>query len=461
MVPATANGWSVGEATADILPDDILLTIFSLYKEVYSSDLSWWDPLVHVCRRWRQVIFASPLRLNLTLLCTSGTPTSESLDIWPPFPIAIHSTYLDGLGDLINTNVKAALGHRDRVTEIRFDFLRGCNFSSLSRLLSPFPALTYLSLESELIVHSGFVLSLGGSAPSLRTLLLKRIPILDLPKLLRSATQLVTLQLYSVPAYPYIPPVMLATCFAVMPNLRQFGIEIYASYLSDQPPLPTRVVLPSLTSFHFMGSSEYLEELLAQIDAPILQTFSVTFLDLDVHTPQLLRFVNCAERLGPPIRVMAKFDFDTILHLKFMPTGFELAILCENSARQISSMAWSCRELLPLLARVERLDLYCDHILLFTESVDPWHWVELFQPFMNLQNLYVSRKMWPQLAPMMQDLTGERAAEVLPQLRTLFLEELEQFEQVWESIGPFIAARRHSDQPVAVKQCIALDFAEC
>lgn len=171
---------------------------------------------------------------------------------------------------------------------------------------------------------------------------------------------------------------MLATCFAVMPNLRQFGIEINVSYLSDRLPLPTRVVLSSLTSFHFMVSSDYLEELLAQIDAPILQTFSVTFHDLDAHTPQLLRFVNCAERLGPPIRVMVKFDFEKAL-LKFMPTdSFELAILCDNPARQISSMAWSCRELLPLLARVERLDLYCDHLPQSIESVDPWRWVELF-----------------------------------------------------------------------------------
>ena len=379
IVPATPNGWSVGEATADILPDDVLLTIFFLHKEVYSSDLSWWEPLVHVCRRWRQVIFTSPLRLNLTLLCTSGTPTAESLDIWPPFPIAIHSTPSDGLGGLMNTNVKAALGHRDRVTEIRFDHLSGSDFSSLSQLLSPFPALTYLSLAP--IDHIAFVLPslfLGGSAPSLRALLLRSIPILALPKLLRSATQLVTLQLCSGPVYPYISPEMLATCFAVMPNLRQFGIEINVSYLSDRLPLPTRVVLSSLTSFHFMVSSDYLEELLAQIDAPILQTFSVTFHDLDAHTPQLLRFVNCAESLGPPIRVMVKFDFEKAL-LKFMPTdSFELAILCDNPARQISSMAWSCRELLPLLARVERLDLYCDHLPQSTESVDPWRWVELF-----------------------------------------------------------------------------------
>ena len=186
----------------------------------------------------------------------------------------------------MNTNVKAALRYRDRVTEIRFEHLRGSDFSSLSQLLSPFPALTHLSLAST--DHVAFVLPslfLGGSAPSLRTLLLKSIPILALTKqLLRSATQLVTLQLHLITVYPHISPEMLATCLAVMPNLRQIGIETRFSYLSDQPPFPTRVVLPSLTSFYFMGSVHYSEGLLAQIDAPILQTFSVTSLDFDVHT---------------------------------------------------------------------------------------------------------------------------------------------------------------------------------
>jgi len=466
MVSATTtNGRSVGdsEATIDILPDDALLNMFFLYKEGYSSDPSWWESLVHVCGRWRHLIFASPLRLNLRLLCTSGTPTSESLDIWPPFPIAIHFAPFGDHREIVVANVVAALEHRDRVTEIRFA-LRGTGFMRFYfRMLSPFSALTDLSLGSidgrALVLPNLF---LGGSAPSLRNLLLKSISFVKLPELLLSATQLVTLRLYSVPVLPYILPVTLATCFGVMPNLRQLEIEYQARFpLSDQPPLPTRVVLPSLTYLRFIGDSDNLEEHLAQIDAPILQTLSVTFRDHDVRIPQLLRFVNSAERLRPPIRVMLEFGFDMVL-LKFMPSdSFEVAIICDNLAGQISSIALVCRELLPLLAHVERLDLHCTRLRPSTESTNPRHWLELFHPFINLQNLYVSWKVWPQVAPALRGLTGESATEVLPQLRTLFLEELEQFGQVWESIEPFIAARRLFDQPVAAQQCIALDFAEC
>ena len=108
---------NVGEATIDILPDDALLAIFLLCKDV-PSDLSWWQPLVHVCRRWRHVIFASPQHLNLTLVCTARTPTWKLLDIWPPIPIALHFTpgcggYDRDLRD--NAAITATLKRPDRI----------------------------------------------------------------------------------------------------------------------------------------------------------------------------------------------------------------------------------------------------------------------------------------------------------------------------------------------------------
>jgi hypothetical protein len=80
----------VGQVTIDILPDDVLLEIFDRYEEdnLYFHTW-WWETLVHVCRRWRNVVFASPRRLHLLLACNGGTPTRRSLDIWPPFPIAV------------------------------------------------------------------------------------------------------------------------------------------------------------------------------------------------------------------------------------------------------------------------------------------------------------------------------------------------------------------------------------
>ena len=66
-----------------VLPDDVLLEIFDLYV----VDLSMggprpdWHTLVHVCHRWRCVVFASPRRLRLELLCSNERSVEKMLDI--------------------------------------------------------------------------------------------------------------------------------------------------------------------------------------------------------------------------------------------------------------------------------------------------------------------------------------------------------------------------------------------
>src|SRR5216684_7127928 len=76
----------------EVLPDDVLLAIFDFCVVAYpefprsgddhsviigTGDISqgtveWWQPLVHVCRRWRVLVFGSPRRLNLRLWYTFG-----------------------------------------------------------------------------------------------------------------------------------------------------------------------------------------------------------------------------------------------------------------------------------------------------------------------------------------------------------------------------------------------------
>ena len=80
--PATTANCVVGQdcrvKSIDVLPDDDLLSIFDFYmacqipfgrKPIHAVDA--WRALVHVCRRWRSVVFGSPRRLNLRLSCTS------------------------------------------------------------------------------------------------------------------------------------------------------------------------------------------------------------------------------------------------------------------------------------------------------------------------------------------------------------------------------------------------------
>jgi hypothetical protein len=100
-------------ATIAMFPDDVWLDIFdSCLINKYDYQPWKWVELVHVCRRWRQIIFASPRRLHLQLGCTRKmrTPFRKHLDFWPAFPIFInYNLWLDYPN--IDDNVMAALEH--------------------------------------------------------------------------------------------------------------------------------------------------------------------------------------------------------------------------------------------------------------------------------------------------------------------------------------------------------------
>jgi len=451
--PTTTHSYNVGDATIDILPDDALLAIFLLYKD--SSDLSWWQPLVHVCRRWRHVIFASPLHLKLVLVCTIRTPARESLGIWPPIRIALHFTPNERRGH--NENIIAAMERPDRITDIRLENLMSHSFEQLTRMMeTPFPALTYLSLKGDGIVphplkdrNDSFLLRdvfLGGSAPSLRTFVLRNIQFPALPKLLLSATQLVTLRLSWVPTPSRTSLREMVTCLAALSNLKHLDINHFYMFPGpDGSPLPTHVVLLSLTSFYFQGISDHLEDLVAQIDAPMLQNLSLTLGGI-IRIPQLLRFISRTEKLKLPIRAVFVFERRGLL-LKFLPSDrFEFSSTFNWFSDQFIAMALLCSSLSPLLSHVERLDFYCGPLSTSArEFVNPGRWLDIFRPFIAVQSLCVPNKVWLQVGPALRALAEESATEVFPGLRTLFLEE--PFEEAKKSIESLISARRLTVQP--------------
>ena len=133
----------------DILPDDVLLEIFDLYMDPrYEDDLRTrtdaWQALVHVCRRWRCLVFASPRRLNLRLCCTPKTPAKSALDIWLALPLIIQ-----GSMDVTSStdNIIAALGHSNRVCKVTLWYLAGWQLEEvLAAMHVPFPELTDLRL---------------------------------------------------------------------------------------------------------------------------------------------------------------------------------------------------------------------------------------------------------------------------------------------------------------------------
>lgn len=182
------------------------------------TDLSWWIPLVHVCRRWRQVNFGSPLHLRLVLPCNYRRPARKSLDIWPPLPIAITYFVHDSCQE--SEDIVAALEHHDRVSETSFEGLTSSNVEWLAKaMLEPFPVLTSLKLFPSRAYVSVPVpvpvlpdAFLGGNAPSLRRLALDGIAFPALPKLLLSSTRLISLELRGTPIAGYISAEVMVAC---------------------------------------------------------------------------------------------------------------------------------------------------------------------------------------------------------------------------------------------------------
>ncbi len=118
----------------DVLPDDVLLEVFGFYVARISKskvDVEAWQSLVHVCRRWRCLVFESPRRLNLRLFCTPTTPIRGRLDVWPALPLSVDGYMMAFVSDM--DNVVAALGQSNRVCDV---FLAPCGLA-IGRSLGP------------------------------------------------------------------------------------------------------------------------------------------------------------------------------------------------------------------------------------------------------------------------------------------------------------------------------------
>ena len=131
----------------DVLPDDTLLEIFDFYMNICPSydvkpEVEAWQSLVHVCRRWRNVVFESPLRLNLQLRCTPGTLARNTLDVWPAFPLIIKGNMtLSG-----TDNVTAALEQSDRVREVNLTLTGRQLENVLAPMQVSFPIRSWMDL---------------------------------------------------------------------------------------------------------------------------------------------------------------------------------------------------------------------------------------------------------------------------------------------------------------------------
>ena len=460
----TTDWCSTGHVTIDILPDDILLEIFHFcqLEGMSKFDVTWeWEKLVHVCRRWRHLVFASPRHLDLRLVCTLRTRAREMLDIWPAIPIIINYSNDPGPKRSIS-NVIDALEHHDRVCEIRLGDLTSSQLEGFAvATQKQFPRLTFLEFGSRDAMAQALPLDfLGGAAPRLHITRLHGVPFPTLPHVLLSSRDLVELRLWDIPMNGHISPMAMVAGLSALTHLQKLSIEFRSPKSPIRPARLPRsrklVVLPSLTQFWFRGISEYLEDLFGRIHAPLLDYVDVTlFNQLIFHLPRLVQFINRSEMLKLPKQAEMVFGNHDVM-LTFCSPGrivdFILRISCNDLDWQVSSLSQVCSQLFRLVSSVEQLDLHENESSRprWQDDLESTQWVELFHPFGAVKTLRLSKETQSLVLRAMREFTGEMFTEVLPRLHDLFVEDLRPPQPIQESIEPFLTACRRSDNAVAV-----------
>jgi len=418
-----------------------------------------------VCRRWRSLVFGSRHRLNLKLVCTSKTPARDTLEVWPALPLLIWDPYpTEGL-----VNIIPVLERSDRACRIRLAIPASQLEKVSAAMQEPFPELTHLWLssyeETIPVLPDSF---LGGSAPRLHFLRFKSIPFPGLPILLLSATHLVELDLFTIPHSGYISPEEMATALSTLTNLEELWLEFASprsrpDRASLRPPPLTRSALPILAHFSFKGVrpvSEYLEDLVARIDAPRLNHLDISFFNQIVFdAPHLIQFICRTPRLKALEKAHVTFKDDTArVHLSSQTSGYDglnLKISCRELDWQVSSLEQVCTSSLPPLSTLEGLYIYQARYHSqpdWQDNIENALWLEQLRPFMAVKNLYLSKEFAPRIAPALQELVGGRMTEVLPTLENIFLEELQPSGPLQEGIRQFVAARQVSSHPIAVSR---------
>jgi hypothetical protein len=331
----------------------------------------------------------------------------------------------------------------------------------LGQMNQPFPSLGDLALSSTTTDEMSLILPETLQAPDLRRLSLHGIGLSKGLPLLSSMIALSTLSLTHIRESSYFPPGHLVTQLQSLPHLEELSIGFAV-------PLPTpskekellsasipTVTLPTLKQLIFRGVGVYLENLVTQIHAPLLERLNLTlFFELTFTFVNLTQFIHRTKGLGCRV-ARVNFDKDGA----FIDMGYReqqqgsgkltLQINCESLDWQLDSAAQVCGALGTVLSAIEELtlDLNVDGMPSDWENtLEGMLWHELLLPFTGVRKLHIGSSLTLQLSQAMQSDAGELVLELLPEV-----EELEvqlEIDHANAAFSLFLESRESVGRPV-------------
>ena len=418
-----------------MLNDDSLLQIFSHYRQNHAEDWNLrhtWRNLAHVCRRWRYFIFDFSPHLDICLRLVNDSPSLDTLSHLPPLPLVID--YSDKTGTLTRNdadNIHLGLQQHSHVCWIA---LRGPS-SSLLIWLEPmnkhFPRLKDLTLLSTTSESMNLMLPETFQAPDLRRIALHGIGLSAGLTFLSSVTALSKLSLTDVGASCYFSPGDLVSHLQDLPCLEELsiGFAIPIPLPSSErelllSPIPP-VTLPTLRQLTFRGVDVYLDNLVAQINTPLLEQLSLTFFfDLAFTFVNLAQFIHETKGFRCLVaRVIFNEDGASIDTNHYGQRKLSLHVNCRPLDWQIDSAAQVCIALGKVVSIVEELTLDLDVgvPLILLNTLDSMMWHELLLPFIGVKKLHIRPLLEYQLSRSLESVAGGVALELLPELQELYL----------------------------------------
>ena len=398
----------------------------------------------------------------MCLFLTNDSPSMDTLSHLPPLPLIIH--YLDRTRTITRKdegNIYLGLQRHDRVRQVVLQ----APSSKLRMWLEPmnnlFPILGELSLLSTTTDSEEMSQALPEllQAPKLYRLSLHGT---SLPKGLSliSSTALSTLSLTHIRESSYVPPGHLLARLQGLPHLEELsiGFAIPIPLPSSEGELLsvpiTPVTLPTLRRLGFRGEHDYLDNLVAQINTPLLGRLTVSLLfDLDFTLVNLNKFIHRTEGLGCHVaRVIFNEDgasIDAGYNEQRVIGNIGLHVNCKPLDWQINSAAQVCSALGKVLSSAEELTLDLDVDGMpsdWENSLDGMLWHELLVPFINVKKLHIGSSLTLQLSQSLESVAGGLVLELLPEL-----EELEVQLEIGHSknvFSLFVETRESVGRPV-------------
>ena len=211
----------------------------------------------------------------------------------------------------------------------------------------------------------------------------------------------------------------------------------------------TRVVLPALTLFKFQGVSEYLEDLVAQIDAPCLTSIRIKCFDqVAFQVPQLFRFICQTQIFEQALTMNADVRFCSSFVKICLSSGpasshrtfLDFQISSQWLDSQVSHLAEALSQSSMILFNVH-------HLFMLTygsqrEDVDNIEWLALLRQFTAVETLVVPCGIARPIADALNKVTAAMAPDILPALRLLHM-----ISEGAGCVEEFVAARQLSGLP--------------